>query len=281
MKNCKSTLVTMISFLLVLTFAYPAISADKAGEAVKDNPEARAIMEKVDARNDGDNMTSNMEMILIDKHGKKRIRKLHMFGKDKGEDELSLMFFVNPADVKDTGFLTHDFNDPEKDDDQFLYLPALHKTKRIASSDKSGSFMGSDLNYSDMTDRDLQDYDYVFYKQKEMEVKGHKVWCIFSIPRSKEIIKETGYKKNLAFIRQDNYVVIRTVGWEDKGGYQKFMEVKQLEEIDGIWTALEMYVKRKKGKQTVHQTILKFSDIKYNQEIDFDIFTIRRLEKGL
>ncbi len=276
-KNSFLSLTVIFAFIL----SCPAVSAEKGKKAVKDDPEARAIMEKVDARDDGDNMTADMEMILIDKHGKKRIRRLYTFGKDKGKDELSLLFFLHPPDVKNTGFLTHDFDDSEKDDDQFLFLPALHKTKRIASSDKSGSFMGSDLNYSDMTDRDLEDYDYTFYKKKEMVIDDVKVWVIQSLPRTKKVIKETGYKKTIAFIRQDNYVVIRSKSYEDHGGYVKYLTVKKLEQIDGIWTATHMYVKRNKGKHKVHETILKFSNIKYNQKLDYDIFTIRRLEKGM
>jgi hypothetical protein len=210
-----------------------------------DDPAARAIMEKVDARDDGDNQTSDMEMILIDKNKKQRIRKIALFSKDRGEDTLRLMFFLEPADVKDTAFLTWDYDDPDKDDDQWLYLPALRKTKRIASSDKDGSFMGSDLNYSDMTDRNLEDYDFTL--KKEMEVNGVKTWLIESIPRTKKVIKETGYKKSLLFVRQDNYFVIRGVNWVRDGGYLKYMDVKKLERIGGIWVATEMHVTKKKN----------------------------------
>ena len=243
-----------------------------------DDPAARAIMEKVDARDDGDNQTSDMEMILIDKRGKKRVRRLGIFSKDKGEDTLRLMFFLEPADVKDTAFLTWDYDDPDKDDDQWLYLPALRKTKRIASSDKDGSFMGSDLNYSDMTDRNLEDYDFTL--KKEMEVHGVKTWLIESIPRTKKVIKETGYKKSLLFVRQDNYFVIRGVNWVRDGGYLKYMDVKKLERIGGIWVATEMHVTKKKSKKFVHKTILKLNNVKFNQDLDYDMFTVRRMEKG-
>jgi hypothetical protein len=244
-----------------------------------DDPAARGIMEKVDARDDGDNQTSDMEMILIDKRGKKRIRRLGVFSKDKGEDTLRLMFFLEPADVKDTAFLTWDYDDPDKDDDQWLYLPALRKTKRIASTDKSGSFMGSDLNYSDMTDRNLEDYDFTL--KKEMDVKGVKAWLIESIPRSKKVIKETGYKKSLIFVRQDNYVVIRAVNWVKDGGYLKYVDVRRLELIDGIWVATETHVTKKKNKKTAHKTILRLNNVKFNQELDYELFSIRRMEKGL
>jgi hypothetical protein len=247
-----------------------------------DNPEARAIMEKVENRDDGDSRVADMEMVLIDRKGKERIRKIKSFQKDKGDDTFRLMFFLHPADVKDTAFLTYDYDAADKDDDQWLYLPALHKTKRIASSDKDGSFMGSDLNYSDMTSRNLNDYDFTFYeKGKEMDVNGVKAWVIWSIPRSKKVIEETGYKKSLVWVRQDNDMVIRAINWEKRGGYLKYVDVKKMEVIDGIWVATEMQVTRKKGKETRHKTIFRFENIKFNQDVGENMFTVRRMEKGL
>jgi hypothetical protein len=265
--------ITTITLLLVFAGLGPIPGA------YADDQRARVIMEKVDARDDGDNQTADMEMILIDKRGSQRVRKIATFSKDKDADELRLMFFQHPADVKDTSFLTYDYDDPDKDDDQWLYLPALRKTKRIASSDKSGSFMGSDLNYSDMTDRNLADYDFTL--KKEMEVKGVKTWLIESIPRSKKVIKETGYKKSLIIVRQDNYVVIRAVNWVKDGGYLKYVDVRRLQRIDGIWVATETHVTKKKDKKTVHKTILKLNNVKFNQKLDYALFTVRRMEKGL
>ena len=148
---------------------------------------------------------------------------------------------------KDTGFLTYDYDESGKDDDQWLYLPALKKTKRIASSDRSGSFMGSDFSYADLTSRDLDQYDYTL--MKETDVGGVKVWQIESIPRTKKEIKETGYTKSILFVRQDNYVVIRSVGWLKRGGRLKYMEIKALEQIDGIWIGTEIHMTTKKGEQ--------------------------------
>ena len=244
-----------------------------------DDAKARGIMQKVEDRDDGDRMTARMEMILIDKNNKKRIRKIKSFTRDQGKDKYRLMFFLHPAEVKNTGFLTYDYDDPEKDDDQWLYLPELRKTKRIAATDKSSSFMGSDLNYSDMTSRNLEDYDYTLVK--EGKVKGKDVWFIQSVPRTKAVIDETGYKKSLLIIRKDNFFVIRGVHWVDGSSALKYMEVKQLDQMEGIWVASELHMTKKMGKKTVHKTILKFNDIKFNQEMDDDLFTIRRLEKGL
>ena len=135
--------------------------------AAAEPPTGREIMERVDARDDGDNSdVQDLEMVLIDKRGaSSACASCARYGRDVGEDKQSIMFFLSPADVEDTGFLTYDYDDPARDDDQWLYLPALTKTKRIASSDKSGSFMGSDFSYADMTERPLDHYDYTLMKE--------------------------------------------------------------------------------------------------------------------
>ncbi|MDH5691643.1 MAG: outer membrane lipoprotein-sorting protein [Gammaproteobacteria bacterium] len=256
-----------------------AICAALSQPLYADDAKAREIMKKVEDRDDGDNMRSDMTMVLIDKNGKQRVRSLRSFRKDKGKDTQSLMFFLSPADVTNTGFLTYDYDDPNKDDDQWLYLPALKKTKRIAAGDKSGSFMGSDLNYSDMTSRDIDDYDYTL--KKEMKVRDQDVWVIESVPRSKETIEETGYEKALVFVRKDNYVVVRAISWVESSNKLKYMDIPKLEKIDGIWTPRELTMTTKRGKQTEHQTVLKFDNVRFNQKLDESMFTTRRLEKGL
>ena len=240
----------------------------------------REIMEKVNARDTGDRSITEMEMILIDKKGNKRVRKLKTFGLEKGKDSLSLMFFLSPADVRNTGFLTFDYDESGKDDDQWLFLPALRKTKRIAAGDKSGSFMGSDLNYSDMTSPDLNLYEYTL--MKETKVKGQKVWQIKSVPKTKAEAEKSGYSKSVVFIRQDNYVMIRGVRWVYKKKRNKYLDVRKLEKIDGIWVSTELHVTTKSGKKTLHKTILKQKNVHFNQdEVNEDLFSIRRLEKGL
>jgi len=236
-------------------------------------------MEKVDARDDGDNATQSMHMVLIDKNGKERMRELSTFRRDVAEDTQQIMFFRSPADVKDTGLLTYDYDEGERDDDQWLYLPALKKTKRIASGDKSGSFMGSDFTYADITSRDLDAYDYTL--MKEGAVRGHKVWQVEAVPRLEREIEETGYTKSVFFVRQDNYVVVRAVHWVKKGDRLKYMDVKELREIDGIWTPTETHMTLKKGKLTLHKTVLRIGDVQYNQELEEALFTVRRLEKGV
>jgi len=239
----------------------------------------RQIMERVDARDDGDHASQDMEMILIDKNGNERRRLIRSLSRDVGEDEQSILFFLSPADVKDTGFLTYDYDSDEADDDQWLYLPALKKTKRIATGDKSGSFMGSDFTFADMTDRNLDFYDYEL--MKETEVGGVKAWQIQAVPNTDKEREETGYTKSVFFVRQDNYVVVRSVSWVKKGGRLKYLDVKKLEEIDGVWVPVEMHMTTKKSKKTLHKTVLKAHNVQFNQAHDDALFTVRQLERGL
>jgi len=265
--NTKNLLIGLTLGLSLLTLQVHA-----------DDPKARSIMEKVDARDDGKTLEQDMLMILIDKNGKKRTRDIKSYGKDFGADEHRIMFFKSPADVKNTSFLTYDYDKASRDDDQWLYLPALKKVKRIPTSDKSSSFMGSDFSYFDMTDRDLEDYD--FKLLKETTVRGKKAWMIESKPRNKKVIKESGYTKSIALVRQDNYVVVRAINFM-KNGKKKYLDMPRLHKEKGIWIPDEMTMTTKKGKSTLHKTILKFSGIKLNKSISDGMFTTRRLEKGL
>lgn len=251
--------------------------------ASQQTPTAQEIMAMVDNRDDGDRSISDMKMLLIDRNGKQRSRSLRSFGIDQEEDRYSLMFFLAPGDVKGTGFLSYDYDKEGKDDDQWLYLPALKKVKRIASNDKSGSFMGSDFSYADLTKRRLRDYTYTFYKkQPEVVVYDKKCWVIESVPKNKKVIDETGYIKSIIFVRQDINVVVRALNYLKNSKDIKYFDVKKMKQIDGIWTALEIHMTRKKGKKTVHRTILTQENVQYNKEsVNESLFTTRHLEKGL
>lgn len=259
--------ILLLSLLILTPVTAPAVE------------NGRDIMEMVDARDDGDNQTADTQMILIDKNEKERKRTIKMFSKDKGRDTLRMQFFLAPADVKDVGFLTYDYYGPEKDDDQWLFLPDLHKTKRIASSDKSSSFMGSDFSYADMTQRVLDEWNYKLLK--EDTIGDHKVWLIETLPINKEVEDRYGYKKSILYVRQDIYMVVRGIHVLTESKKVKYMEIKNIEQIDGIWVATETWMKTTKNKRTLHRTILKSKNIKFNQPLEENFFTVRQLEKGI
>lgn len=239
---------------------------------------AEEIMQRVDRRDDGETMHSDMVLIIIDKSGRQRRRQLKYWQKDQGEDTLRLFFFLQPAEVRRTAFLSWDYRDSSRDDDQWLYLPALHRTKRIASGDKSDSFMGSDFSYADLSRFNVADYSYSL--KEERIINAVKMWVIEALPKSEKVIRETGYRKILLLVRQDNYVVIRGIYWLTKRGRIKYMEVKKLHQIDGIWIAGEIDMMTRRGKTLEHRSVLVQENIVLNRELPADLFTVRQLEKG-
>jgi hypothetical protein len=248
-------------------------------DAFSDDAQARAIMERVNDREDGDSRISNEKMTLIDKNGKQRVRQLKSFSKDFDEVTRQILFFIEPADVYNTGFLTYDYDTDGKEDDQWLYLPALKKVRRIASSDKGSSFMGSDFTYGDMTRPELSKFDFTLIREEVVDDKP--CWLIECKPRSQKIIDEYGYTKSIVLVRKDNHVVIRSVSWLKEPKKVKYMQVKKLTQIDDIWTVMEVHMTTRKASQVEHKTILRRLTVEYNQAIDQDLFTTRKMEMGL
>ena len=243
----------------------------------------RQIMQDVQNRDDGDNIITNLQMQLIDKNNHKRVRDMKTFTKDIGKDTKSIIFFLAPSDVKNTAFLTYDYDDDAKDDDQWLYLPALNKVKRIPSSDKDSSFMGSDFSYTDMTKPNLNDYNFKLLKESTVKRKwgNEDVWVIQVTPKTQQTVEETGYLKTIVYVKKENYMVTRAKYYLNKSNRVKYMDVKKYEKIDGIDVATITTMTSKKGKSTIHKTILIRSDVKMNQNLKEDMFTTRTIQKGL
>ncbi|MDZ7774254.1 MAG: outer membrane lipoprotein-sorting protein [Bacteroidales bacterium] len=130
--------------LLLLLIPFMSNAQDLSG---------KEIIKKVYYRDDGDDRHGKLTMTLINSRGNQRIREIKQFDKDFGEEDKKIMFFISPADVRNTSFMNWSYDDPAKDDDQWIYLPALGKVKRISSDSKDDYFMGSDFTYDDLGDQ--------------------------------------------------------------------------------------------------------------------------------
>ena len=261
-----------VALLLICTAPFSAV-------AFEDEPGARQIMQSVRDRDNGDNAVMEQEMILIDKRGNQRVRKIKSFLKEFGDDTYSILFFVEPADVRNTSFLTYDYMDSGKEDDQWLYLPALNRVRRIAKADKSGSFMGSDFTYGDMTRADLDKFKYRLLR--ELEIEGKKHWLVESMPVNDDVAKEYGYTVVQAAVRQDDLIITRARFELDKAGMARYFMVHKSEVIQGISTVTESSMTTKRNDATQHQTLLRLTSIQYDQDLPDDLFTTTRMERGL
>lgn len=246
-----------------------------------DSTDAAAIMKAVEDRDLGDKMKARLVMTITDKSGRQRQRVLQSRAMDFSEGRKQLMVFESPADVKGTGLLTIDYDAGEKDDDQWLYLPSLHKSTRISSGDKSGSFMGSDFTYADMTRADPDHYAYEMVKQST-KVDGEDAWVIEARPTTEKAKEETGYLKTRFWISKEKLVPLRGKAWVKEGKKLKYMTFEDVRKVNGIWFAHKLTARTRRGKRTESATVLQFQELSFdNSDVDDALFTQRQLEKGL
>ncbi len=244
---------------------------------------ALQVMEQVDARYDGDTSEGSYTLVLVDRRGRERQRNFRLYRKDYGEDTRSLSLFETPPDIRGTAYLNFDWDDTGRDDDSWLYLPALQRVKRIASSDTSDPFMGSDFTYADINGYELDWYDYRFVAE-DAEVDGEPAWHIefTAKPEFSERAREaTGYSRQQLWVRKDNFVPVRGQYWEIRGNRIKYYSVSELSEVDSIWTLNRIQAVTTRNGNQEHASVLQLNDIEYNVELEDALFSTERMQQGL
>ncbi|MBT3210239.1 MAG: outer membrane lipoprotein-sorting protein [Bacteroidetes bacterium] len=229
------------------------------------------IIEKAYNRATGDDQTSLLTMTLTNKQGKQRVRKIKQYTKDIGDVEKSIMFFQSPADVKNTSFMNWSY-DSDKSDDQWIYLPALKKTKRISSDSKSDYFMGSDFTYDDLGDRKLEADKHKLLRTEKLDGKECYVVEI------KSIDEEYMYSKTVAWINKANFIGVKKEFYDEDGELLKILNIKSYEEISGFWIVTNSEMK---NVQKNHTTSMVLSDVKVNVGVSASKFTERMMMRGL
>ncbi|MDQ6974444.1 MAG: outer membrane lipoprotein-sorting protein [Mariprofundaceae bacterium] len=234
------------------------------------------IMQLVDARDNGDDVTQHIRQRLIDRRGNVREREMITFSKDYGKDVKSISYFLTPANIRDTALLTWDYDGIEKDDDQWLYLPALKKVRRISSSDRGDYFMGTDFTFEDIKQTpELEDYNWVLTGSETLD--GFDVWVVEAEPKTDALKRNLGYAKIRYYVRKDISMYIKVDFWDRKGQALKHLVSTGIKKIDGIWTATGGVMI---NVQTGHRTELTFSDHQYNTKLSDRVFSERMLKRG-
>ena len=250
----------LIIFVFNLLMISMVLSADPKGDEI--------ARKHYDLPEENDSY-SQSTMILIDSRGNKKVRKVVMFSKKTDVGTNSMVEFVEPADVKGSKFLTIGYKDG--DDDQRLYLPALGKIRKISSSNKDGSFMGSDLNYFDMEDHDYNDYLYKYIKEEMYEDRD----CFVLEMISKD--ENAPYSKQLAWIAKENYFIYKIECYSKKNNQlEKTIVFLNVSSIGGILTAKRTVVENILKN---HKTLLQIDEKKNNIGVKDSIFSIQNLNK--
>jgi hypothetical protein len=222
-------------------------------------------MQKVDTRTVPKDMKSIMKMNLIDKKNTVRQRDLKTY---MLSDKKTMMWFLSPADIKGSSFFKIDNDD--KDDDMWIYLPALGKVRRIASSATNGSFMGSDFTYEDMGDRNLKDYTYKLLKEETLN--GKQYWVIESTPKAGV---STDYSKIISWIWKDDYIALKEESYNKKGVLKKIKTV-ELMKVKTYWMPKKVLME---DLSAIHKTELLFDKIEVDTGIDPKIFDQNNMTK--
>jgi len=197
-----------------------------AGTVLAQNPEQKGLelAKKIDAYNDGyESETSVLEMVLINAHGDRTTRKMRSQQIEQaGDGDRSRIEFEWPADVKGTRMLT--WTHKQGSDDQWLFLPAINRVKRISSNNKSGSFMGSEFAYEDLGSQEIEKYRHKYLGDEVLD--GRKTWKLERVPTD----KESGYSKIVSWVDQEYMQPLKAEYYDRKGellktatfaGYQK------------------------------------------------------------
>lgn len=233
----------------------------------------RDVIQKVKDRPDGDTRYAEMELTLIKKNGATRERKVTSWAMDEGKDTKKMMFFTYPGDVKGTGFLTWDYDLPGKEDAKWLYLPAMKKTRRISgSSSKTDYFMGTDFTYDDMGSRNVDEDSHSLLREEDKD--GHKCWVVESVPVDKHEI----YSRKVSWIRQDCLTAAYVEYYDKLNKLHRVLTISDVRKVQDYWTIHKMEMK---NVQTGHSTVIVVKNPKYDINIDKDLFTVAKLEKGL
>jgi hypothetical protein len=251
-----------------LWFAHPA-----AGGEIS----AQEIMEKNFMISKVQDSLSDATFTLINKAGQERVRKT--FGTTKlqsnGIDNMRMVRFNSPPDVKGTVTLIVEHSD--KDDDIWVYLPALKKVRRLVSSNKKDSFMGTDFSYEDVIGQRVRDWNHKIVKEEEID--GQACYLIESSPKNDDIKMNSGYSKRISWIRKDNFVMVKGETWDTADQPYKsfrFTDVQLVDSGRGKWQAMKMETT---NLDNGHRTLIQFENFKSNQGVKEEFFTTRYMEK--
>jgi hypothetical protein len=232
----------------------------------------RDIMTMVHDRPDGDTDKQLLTVTLVNKGGSKRVRSMWNYRKDYGKDKKKIFYFEKPADVKGVTFLTWQYDDPDREDDRWLYMPALKKARRISGSSKNEYFMGTDFTYDDLGGRSVDEENHTLVKEETVE--GHPCWVVQTVHKDPKDI----YGKRISWIRQDCLIPVKVDYYDRNQKLLKFMIKSEIVQKEGFWTAMRTEMKNVQEK---HDSLMEVLSIQYNVELKDSFFTVSTLERGV
>lgn len=248
------------------------VSVSVRAWAQEDTLTAQQIVDKALERNSFgfDNAVAKLTLVLTSKRGSERHREIEIRSMTKSGQGKSLVRFHAPADVAGTGFLV--LENPDREDDQYLFLPALGKVKRITGGQRDQRFMGTDLTYADLESRNLRKA--TSRRLPDGEVGKNPTYVIESVPQSPE---DSSYGKTISHIHKTSFVPLKVEFFDKKMEPLKVLTVKRLEKRDGQWIVMDSIIENSQAGTGTRMTV---NSLDLNAKLSDSEFTESALKGG-
>lgn len=270
----KNVLVALCTLPFVLALASGGQALDAASS------DARAILRAATEKLGGDNSLSRMKMTIRQGSStRERTMVVRQRRFDKGRKGLILI--EAPADVRNTGFLTLDYKANDRSDEQWLYLPALHRVSRLPNSGQADSFVGSDFSISDLSGLEPEDYEVKLLEQTS-KLADEECWLLESLPRNEQVKAKTGYSKAHIWISKSKQLPVQFKAWTLDPGKTKYFKASDIRKVDGVWTPHRLQMRTVQQGSEPSETVIDVLMVKNDApELTDADFSQQRLERGI
>ncbi len=261
----KPVFKVFLSLMIAGILSPDALIAQTVGDQTAEE-KGLAIAVEADRRDEGfQDTVAILDMILKNRQGRESLRKLKIKTFEMTDPEVgdkSLVIFDSPRDVKGTAFLTHSkILDP---DDQWIYLPALGRIKRISSSNKSGPFMGSEFAYEDMASREVGKYSYKWLRDEPCG--SLTCFVVEAYPQ----YEKSGYTRLVSWIDTSEYRTWKTEFYNRRGDLLKVLSLSDYKlYLDKYWRASNLFMENVITGKTTRLLWSRYDFQTGLQEIDF------------
>jgi outer membrane lipoprotein-sorting protein len=231
----------------------------------------REVIEEANNQDMGRTNHALVEMRLIDADGDESIRTIEQYGKELGDGVSgSVMIFHSPASVEGTRFLT--ITQEGGADDQWIYLPALRRVRRIAATEGDSEFMGTDFTYSDLAGGDIEDATYRLLREESIDGEPTYVVECTPVPDS-----NSNYSRLIQWVSQAKWLPIRVDFYDLDGELLKVNTMTRIEQVQGRWTVINNEMK---NVQTGHSTLIAVQRFVYDEQLPDSLFSTNYLRTG-
>lgn len=242
-------------------------------------PSGDEVAQLINERDEGQTVSRSMEMLLVNRSGKQRRRLTETYWKKDAGIKRRVIFFLTPKNVKGTAFLNIDYVQPNKDDDRWLYLPAMRKVRRISAADRGDYFLGTDFTYEDIgNETKVNVDDFTRTISGHGNIDDHQCLIMDAKPNNSAVERELGYSRVLSWVDPNIWMLRKADYWDTRGQMLKTIYFRDIRLVQGIWTAHRLEALNHK---TGHTTTLTFTNVDYETVVDDDLFTQRLLRRGL